>query len=49
MNNDDSKPFLTLGDQLFGKNIIAAVAQIGMAGAALFVLYAACRMLGWLR
>lgn len=50
MNKDDFKPFLTLRDQLFGKNLNAFVAQLAMGAAALFVTYAACRLLlGWLR
>jgi hypothetical protein len=41
----DAKPFFTLSDQLFGKNLNAAVAQIGIAAAALAVIYTACRLL----
>jgi hypothetical protein len=42
------RPFHTLSDQLFGKNLNAFVAQLGMGAAALLVIYAACRFLGWL-
>jgi hypothetical protein len=41
----DAKPFLTLSDQFFGRNLNAAVAQIGMAAVALAAIYAACRLL----
>jgi hypothetical protein len=46
--DSDRKPFLTLSDQFFGKNINAAVAQIGLGAMALAVIYAMCRLLGWL-
>lgn len=49
MSKDDLKPFLTLSDQLFGKNLNAYVAQLAIGAAALFVIYAACRYAGWLR
>ena len=49
MSKDDRKPLFTLWDQLFGKNLNAFVAQIGMAAIALGLIYAACRLLGWLR
>ena len=43
------KPFLTFSDQVFGRNLNAAVAQIAMGAGALFVIYAAFRLLDWLR
>jgi hypothetical protein len=42
------RSFHTLSDQLLGRNLNAAVAQIGMAALALAALYAAGRLLGWL-
>ncbi|WP_428663752.1 hypothetical protein [Reyranella sp.] len=47
--DSDFKPFLTLSDQVFGKNLNAFVAQIALVAGALFVIYAACRLFGWLR
>lgn len=44
--DSDFKPFLTLRDQVFGKNLNAFVAQIALGVGALFVIYAACRLFG---
>ena len=41
------KPFLTLRDQLFGNNPAAFVAQLAMGAIALGVIYAACRLAGF--
>jgi hypothetical protein len=42
------QPVLTLSDQLFGNNLSAGVAKLGVVAIALAAIYAVCRLLGWL-